>query len=106
MNPEQANIDAGKRIIEELKPCGIYLADRDLETDLANSAISNQLQSHYGISDITKLIAKMQQRKAENMHGFISEANGLDQIANSALAEPLYALVAQTGEGQDVKDAN
>lgn len=106
MNPEQANIDAGKRIIEKLKSCGIYLADRDLETDLANSAISNQLQSHYGISDITKLIAKMQQRKAENMHGFISEANGLDQLANSALAEPLYAFIAQASGGQDVEDAN
>jgi hypothetical protein len=66
-----------------------------LETDLANSVIANQLQCHYGISDITKLIAKMQQRKAENMHGFISEANSLDQLANNALAEPLYDLVAQ-----------
>lgn len=94
-NPEQVNIDAEKRIMGKLKPCGIYIADKDLETDLANSAIANQLQCHYGISDITKLIAKMQQRKAENMHGFISEANNLDQLANSVLAEPLYDLVAQ-----------
>ena len=94
-NPEQVNIDAEKRIMGKLKPCGIYIADKDLETDLANSAIANQLQCHYGISDITKLIAKMQQRKAENMHGFISEANSLDQLANNALAEPLYDLVAQ-----------
>ena len=105
-NPGQANIDAGKRIIEKFKHCGIYLADKDLETDLANSAIANQLQSHYGISDIAKLIAKMQQRKAENMHGFISDANGLDLLANSALAEPLYALVAQVGGAQYVEDAN
>ena len=94
-NPEQANIDAGKRIIEKLELCGIYLAEKDLETDLANSAITNQLQSHYGVSDITKLIAKMQQRKAENMHSFIAEANDLDQLADSALAEPLCALAAQ-----------
>ena len=94
-NPEQANIDAGKRIIEKLELCGIYLAEKDLETDLANSAITNQLQSHYGVSDITKLIAKMQQRKAENMHTFIAEANDLDQLADSALAEPLCALAAQ-----------
>lgn len=94
-NPEQANIDAGKRIIEKLELCGIYLAEKDLETDLANSAITNQLQSHYGVSDITKLIAKMQQRKAENMHTFIAEANNLDQLADSALAEPLCALAAQ-----------
>lgn len=106
VNPEQANIDAGKRIIGKLKLCGIYLADKDLETDLANSAIANQLQSHYEILDITKLIAKMQQRKAENMHGFISDANSLDQLANSALAEPLYALVAQASGVQDVEDAN
>lgn len=94
-DPEQVNIDAGKRIMGKLKPCGIYIADKDLETDLANSAIANQLQCHYGISDITKLIAKMQQRKAENMHGFISEANSLDQLANNALAEPLYDLAAR-----------
>lgn len=105
-DPEQASIDAGKRIIEKLKHCGIYLADKDLETDLANSAIANQLQCHYEISGIAKLIAKMQQRKAENMHGFISDVSDLSQLANSALAEPLYALVARVGGAQDVEDAN
>lgn len=106
INPGQANIDAGNRIKGKLKPFGIYLADKDLETDLANSAILNQLQSYYGISDIAQLIAKMQQRKAENMHGFISKAKGLDQLAKSTLAEPLYALAALTNGGQDVEDAN
>lgn len=92
-HPRQANIEAGKRIKNKLKPCGIYLADKDLETDLAKSTISDQLQKHYGISDISKLVARMQQRKAENMHYFISKAEKLKQLADSALAEPLYALV-------------
>ena len=51
-NPEPANIDAGKRIIGKLEPCGIYLSEKDLETDLANSTIANQLLDHYDVSNV------------------------------------------------------
>ena len=105
-NPEQANIDAGKRIIEKLEPCGIYLSEKDLETDLANSDIANQLLGHYDVSNVSDLIAKMQQRKAENMHCFISNVIGLDRLADNSLAEPLYALAAQASGAQDAEDAN
>lgn len=105
-NPEPANIDAGKRIIGKLEPCGIYLSEKDLETDLANSTIANQLLDHYDVSNVSDLIAKMQQRKAENMHCFISNASGLDQLADNSLAEPLYALAAQASGAQDAEDAN
>ena len=48
----------------------------------------------------------MQQRKAENMHCFISNVSGLDQLADNSLAEPLYALAAQASGAQDAEDAN
>ena len=66
----QAARDAAGSVREFLKSYGIYLADVDLETDLANGPLAGELSKYYMISfpsDVDDLVRTMKHRKAENM---------------------------------------
>jgi putative ATP-dependent endonuclease of OLD family len=81
------------RIRQLLRPNGIFLADIDLENDLANSPLLPDLKSYYGTTDSDELVNNMKERKAENMHDFIGSKPNLSLLVNDSLAQPLHALL-------------
>lgn len=105
-DPSQDNIDAGNRIAKKLAACGIFLAESDLESDLATSGISNDLMAHYGASGVKDLIKRMKTRKAENMHDFIASCTDLKSLADEPISAPLLALNNLISGSEDDEDTN
>ncbi|MCA9386112.1 AAA family ATPase, partial [Candidatus Dojkabacteria bacterium] len=58
---------------EKLENFGIFLSNIDLENDLMESEIQSKLSEFYGDGDSEAVIKQMQQRKAENLFGFLAE---------------------------------
>lgn len=90
--------DIAKKLNEYIRnqvmPYGLFLSDVDLENDLANSVISDDLKEYYDIFDINKLVKAMQNRKAENMLGFLSEKHSkLSLLKEDRICDPLNALI-------------
>lgn len=91
----QAACDAAESIRKFLKSYGIYLADVDLETDLANGPLADELSKYYGISspaDIDGLVRTMKHRKAENMHRFVRSNPEYFKLYSDSILEPVYYL--------------
>lgn len=71
----------------------LFLANVDLEEDLANSLISEQLKSFYETDSSYIVIKKMQERKAENMYKFLKEnISILSTLKNDSIANPLWKV--------------
>ena len=76
-----------------LEQRGIFLAEHDLEHDLISSPIQTLLANHYGQQNQSDLYARMTERKAENMHTFISQNPDLSSLRESEISKPLNLLV-------------
>ena len=89
---------------------GIFLAEKDLETDLANSSVQEDLLSFYNEESLPALIHSMKKRKATNMFSFLHEKNdSLKKLADSNLVLPLTYLQTRVEEGMHPngdKDSN
>lgn len=80
-------------ITEKLNEVGVFLSRYDLETDLVNGPLRSDLGNYYGIADSEKIIAAMQERKAENMFSFLTSAEvDLSPLAEDGISKPLHAL--------------
>ena len=87
--------DAIKEKINKLMQClntwGFYLADNDFETDLYNSALAEQLKTHYQEDDAEKLVNKMKKHKGINIYGFLEKNKDiLIDFKDETLLAPLY----------------
>lgn len=87
-----------RNVIDEMKPLlsrrGLFLSEhKDLEHDLAASSLKMELIEHFKPADEGKIVAAMQYRKAENMHGFIATNPHLCCLLGNPLAEPLTYIV-------------
>lgn len=92
-------IEVNKFIKKHIKSFGIFLSDIDLESDIANSKLSDVLVSHYGEKNHDELIKAMQKKKAENMYNFlIKNHTKLVLLEKSNIVEPLIMLIEITKE--------
>ncbi len=84
-------------IREELKKYNIFLSDVDLETDMVNTDLFEKLRKYYKVDDKQQIVKAMQEKKAENMVGFIqayiAEDNDFFEIFDTELVKPLYAIL-------------
>ena len=72
---------------------GIYVADYDLENDLANSELRESLLGYYGETDLLKLVKLMQRKKAENMMAYISDCgDDLEKLESSSISSPIRKI--------------
>jgi putative ATP-dependent endonuclease of OLD family len=88
--PPQPNIDAAKNIVDALVLKGAFISVNDLETDLVNSGIAAELQTHYGSTVAAEVIAAMQSAKAINMYDFlIDNKDCLSKLKGDPISAPL-----------------
>lgn len=87
-------------IKEHAAALGLYLAEADLETDLANGPLQKILMQHYGRRDVNTLIKAMQTKKAENMLEFLTKHHtDLKLISkDDDILKPLTALMQTVEE--------
>lgn len=79
------------KLMQSLNIWGFYLADNDFETDLYNSALSEQLKTHYQEDDAEKLVNKMKKHKGINIYGFLEKNKDiLIDFKDETLLAPLY----------------
>jgi len=88
--PPQANIDGMAIITDALALQGSFISVKDLETDLVNSKISGNLQTHYGTTVPAEIIEAMQKRKAINMYEFLlNHKDCLKLLNGDPISDPL-----------------
>ncbi len=90
--PTVAN-DLNAYIKEQAESFGMFLADIDLENDLANSPLQQELFQYYGKKKVDTLVKAMQTKKAENMLDFLTQHHSaLKTLDGDKIAEPLKTL--------------
>lgn len=83
-----------ERCMSELKKNNIIISGKDLENDLVDSPICSSLKDHFGITDKTQLIKKMQSKKALYMYDYLkNNMYDLKLLDGSTISEIL--LLAQ-----------
>lgn len=83
-----------KHIRDIAEQLGIFLSDIDLENDLAKSALTDILMTHYGKKSHETLISAMQKKKAENMMSFLATNHDqLSMLNDSKILVPLKMLI-------------
>lgn len=96
--PQSAK-DLNQYIRTHAKQYGLYIANIDLETDLASSELSETLKTHYNKRTVTSLVDSMQKHKATNMLDFLCEKQrSLSVLREDELAAPLDALANKVME--------
>lgn len=81
-------------LVDHLKNYWIFLSFTDLETDLANSAMSATLKTWYGTQDTNELIEEMKKAKGGRMFDFLkNNFDSLSVLNNSHFMEPLSKCV-------------
>lgn len=76
--------------MQHLNTLGFYLADKDFETDLYNSGLSERLKKHYKEANSDKLVNKMKEHKGINIYNFLEENQDiLKDFKNETLLAPL-----------------
>ena len=76
--------------ISFLERKNIFIADVDLETDLANSPCSTDLNDHYGTTTTLALIEKMKEHKGGTIFSFLAKyPNTLKKLTADSLSDPL-----------------
>ncbi|HYE10216.1 MAG TPA: TOPRIM nucleotidyl transferase/hydrolase domain-containing protein, partial [Patescibacteria group bacterium] len=77
---------------------GIYLATKDLETDMYNSDIQASLKAFYNTDSESTTIKKMQDKKALNMFSYLKDPNtNLSVLRDHELAKPLIKCAECVG---------
>lgn len=77
--------------MQHLNTWGFYLADKDFETDLYNSNLSERLKKHYKEANSEKLVNKMKEHKGINIYNFLEENKDiLKDFKNETLLAPLH----------------
>lgn len=77
--------------MQHLNTLGFYLADKDFETDLYNSDLSERLKKHYKEANSDKLVNKMKEHKGINIYNFLEENQDiLKDFKNETLLAPLH----------------
>ena len=72
---------------------GLFLANFDLEHDLANSPLQEVLMQYYEKKDINTLVRAMQAKKAENMLDFLTvHHTDLKTLSEDSITKPPTAL--------------
>jgi hypothetical protein len=100
--PPTKNLEYVKRLSLELQNVDIYLAEKDLETDLANSCIGDKFKKYYNVENTEEVIQEMQKKKAEYMYAFLRNNLGkLNNLKESEIAKPLFSCQA-IAEGKNV----
>lgn len=83
--------EKSNKLMQSLNTSGFYIADTDFETDLYNSALSEQLKKHYKEENSEKLVNKMKDHKGTNIYGFLEENKDiLIDFKDETLLAPLY----------------
>ena len=77
--------------MQHLNTLGFYLSDKDFETDLYNSDLSERLKKHYKEANSDKLVNKMKEHKGINIYNFLEENKDLlKDFKNETLLAPLH----------------
>lgn len=80
-------------IKENAVASGLFLANIDLERDLANGPLQEVLMQYYGKRSVDVLVKAMQTKKAENMLEFLTDHHtDLRNLSEDDVAKPLFAL--------------
>lgn len=80
-------------IQENVVAFGLFLANTDLERDLANGPLQEILMKYYGKRSVNTLVKAMQTKKAENMLDFLTDYHAdLKKLSEDNIAKPLIAL--------------
>lgn len=87
-------------IKRKAKEYGCFLAQKDLETDLAKGKLQKTLKDYYEKNRVDTLIKEMQKKKAENMFSFLKKHHGkLNSLKDDEIIEPLRYLVQSIEKG-------
>lgn len=106
----QVSNELNQYVRDHAIPFGFYVAEKDLENDLANSALFNTLKTHYGKRNVATTVKAMQTHKATNMIDFLSaHHSNLSILRGNSITAPLIALEQkvkershpQNGQGTD-----
>lgn len=90
----EAAMAASRDLIPALGRNGLYLSKQpDLESDLAYGPLADQLKEHFCVDSPASVVKVMQQRKAENMHGFIKSNPDLCDLGEDPIVAPLNHIV-------------
>lgn len=82
--------DDVKKASAELRKYDIFLAGKDLESDLIESNLFDSLSTFYGVTDVDDLYKKMTKRKGMNIYDYLlSEHESLTKLKDDPIAEPL-----------------
>jgi len=88
--PEAVNTKSASIIVKDLELYKMYLSKKDLENDLFNTAIKENLKSHFKDLDETEIINEMQKRKATFMYDFLrNNKDSLAKLAKDSISKPL-----------------
>jgi len=82
--------ESAEKLIQVLDENNIFIAQKDLEWDLVNSAIKDKLAEYYETDDDDEILRLMQNRKGENMFKFLCEyAESLTVLDGDNISRPL-----------------
>lgn len=80
----------------QFKDQGLFLADTDLETDLAQSPLSAEILAHTGETDIASAIKVMKESKGKWMFGFAgAKSSVFKKLAGTSLEWPITFCLKQ-----------
>lgn len=92
--PPEASKGAMETLASSFAKHGLFLSEHaDLEDDLVHGPLFNKLSEHFEQGSPEKTRDSMQERKAENMHGFISSKPDLRNLRDDGIAAPLDYVI-------------
>lgn len=98
-DPSAENISFNTTLVDKLRKTGIFLSNKDLENDLADSALRTTLFDYYHRKDKVSLVDAMKKKKAENMFNFLlHNKESLHDIRDDNLMLPLVDLAETVSE--------
>lgn len=102
--PKEA-VDLNQQLGEQAKEFGLFLAKKDLENDLVNSALYEVLKKHYRKKDKKRIVKSMQANKAINMLDFLEKNHcSLLVLKDDPIAAPLNYLAQKVIERSHPKN--
>ena len=92
--PPEDSKEAMETLASSFAEHGLFLSEYDdLEDDLVHGPLFDELSEHFNRATLGETREAMQQRKAENMHGFISSGPHLCNLRDDEIAAPLEYIV-------------
>lgn len=90
LEPPEESIRAAERFIEELENFDIYVAGKDLETDLISGELREELEFFFERDEEVSIREMMNKRKATFMFRFLKDnSESLTKLENDDIAAPL-----------------